>query len=151
MNLTFFLFLFSLLHPQQPHAFQSRDFLRKLAVGKEVQFNILYSVGTANREHGLVTLPDGSSLLETLVSEGMVKLREDAAKRSDQGEDGPFVEKLRIYEDQAQTAQKGQWSTDDDGLIDAQYDSPRDPHAFLEEHKEKHIDCGLARSLSLNS
>jgi len=112
-------------------------------VGKEVQFNVLYTVAAITREYGLITLPDGRSLVETLVSEGIVKLRDDAGKRDDQTENDTLVEKLRIFEDQARSAQKGVWNTSDDGQIDVKYEPPENPQAFLEEHKEHEIDGKL--------
>lgn len=127
----------------QPFAFQSRDFLRRTVVGKKVQFRVLYSVASMNREYGIVTLQDGRNLVELVVSEGVVKVRDDAGRREEQPEHETLIEKLRIMEDQAQTAGKGVWNADDDGKIEARYESPSDPDSFLEEHKGKKIDGEL--------
>jgi len=100
-----------------------------------VQFSITQTVPNTNRDLGIVTLADGRSLLEVLVSEGQVKLRDDAQKI----ENDVLVDKLRKYEDQARSAGMGVWNTTDDGHIDARYELPSSPQDFLEEHKGKQI------------
>lgn len=100
---------------------------------------ILYT-SPAGREYGLVTLPDGTSLVEVLVNEGVVKVRDDAGKHSEQAGHEPLIEMLRIYEEQAKDAQKGTWNQEDDGLIDSTFESPSNPQEFLEEHKGRPID-----------
>lgn len=125
-------------------AFQSRDFLRKAAVGKEVKFQVLYSVPNTNREYGLVLLPNGESLLEKAVSEGWVEVRKDAGKRENQPDNEPMIEKLKALEVTAKTERRGIWCAsddDDDGRIETNYESPPASEAvgFLEKHKGRTI------------
>lgn len=108
--------------------------MRKLVVDKDVQFTV-QPASNSGRDYGLVFLADGRSLLEVLVSEGQVRLRDDSHK----GEKNALVEKLRVSEEQARNAGKGIWSTTDDGYIDARYDFPISAQSFLEEHKGSQI------------
>ncbi|KAI5791855.1 hypothetical protein EDC01DRAFT_788255 [Geopyxis carbonaria] len=132
----------------EPFAFQSRDALRKLAVGKEVTFTVLYNVASMNRDYGVVTLPDGQNLVEVVIQEGIAKLRDDAGKRDDQAINETLVEKLRIYESQARSSEKGVWSLEDDGRIECRNDSPSDAAGFLDDHKQKNIDAIVERVIS---
>lgn len=135
--------------PGQPYAFESRDFLRKLAVGKEVQFLKLYQVPTTGREYGTVTLPDGRSLIELALEEGMVKLRDDG-KREDEPENEATLEKLRLLEANAKAEGKGIWGASQDGRIDSRYEAPEDPIQFLGTFKGKPIE-GKDRDITIQS
>jgi staphylococcal nuclease domain-containing protein 1 len=68
------------------HAFESREFLRKLLVGKEITYNIEYTTSTNAREYGTVTLPvtisGETDLTRILVKEGMVRVRTVDGKKS---------------------------------------------------------------------
>ncbi|KAA8913870.1 hypothetical protein FN846DRAFT_37244 [Sphaerosporella brunnea] len=130
---------------EEPHAFASRDFIRKRYVGKEVQFTITNSA--TGREYGFITLPDGRSLLELVVAEGVVKVRDDAGRRDDQAEHEHLIEKLRIYEDQARSAGKGLWSRTEDGQIETKYEL-ESPSQFLEEYKGKAVPAIVERVIS---
>lgn len=131
----------------EPYAFESRDFLRKLAVGKEVQFLRLYQVPTTGREYGTVTLPDGRSLIELALEEGMVKLRDDG-KREDELENEATLEKLRPLEASARAEGKGVWGVSQDGRIDSRYEAPEAPVQFLGTYKGKPIDAIIERVIS---
>lgn len=125
----------------QPYAFESRDFLRKLVVGKEIKFTVLYQVPNTSHEYGMVTLSTGQSLVELALAEGMVKLRDDAGRRNDQPEGEALLEQLRVLESNARMEAKGMWSTTEDGRIESRYENPSDPLEFLEKHKGKPINC----------
>lgn len=131
----------------EPYAFESRDFLRKLAVDKEVQFLKLYQAPTTGREFGTVTLLDGRSLIELALEEGMVKLRDDG-KRDDLPDNEATMEKLRLLENKARMEGKGVWSVSQDGQIDSRYESPNDPVQFLENYKGKPIEAIVERVIS---
>ncbi|KAI5843400.1 hypothetical protein DFP73DRAFT_479194 [Morchella snyderi] len=131
----------------EPYAFESRDFLRKLAVGKEVQFLKLYEVPATGREYGTVTLHDGRPLIELALEEGMVKLRDDG-KREDQPENEATLEKLRLLEANARAEEKGMWGGSQDGRIDSRYEAPEDPVQFLVRYKGKPIDAIIERVIS---
>ncbi|KAI5808391.1 hypothetical protein BZA77DRAFT_362519 [Pyronema omphalodes] len=112
---------------------------------------VLYNVPQINREYGMIVLEDGRNLAEVLVDEGLVKVREDSAKRTgdaENSEEGILLQKLQIYEEQARDAGKGVWSRDDDGRIEAVYENPSDPAAFLEMYKGKEIDAIIERVIS---
>ena len=64
-----------LTHLLQAFAFDSRDFLRRLVVGKVIQFQVLYSIPTGvKRDYGVVMLQGGQKLPQAAVSEGWVSL-----------------------------------------------------------------------------
>lgn len=58
----------------QPWGWQSREFLRKLAVGYPVTFKVDYTVPAINREFGTIML-NGESIARTVVSEGWARVR----------------------------------------------------------------------------
>ncbi|CUS08392.1 unnamed protein product [Tuber aestivum] len=134
----------------EPFAFQSRDFLRKATVGKEVKFQVLYTVPNTNREYGLVLLPNGESLLEKTVSEGWVKVREDAGKRENQPDNETTIEKLKELEVTASTERKGVWCASDDGRIETNYEYPPASEAvgFLEKHKGRTVSGIIERVIA---
>lgn len=140
MQLIFLLFT-------QPYAFESRDFFRKLVVGKEVKFTTLYQVPTTGREYGTVVLSTGQSLIELALAEGMVRLREDTGKREDQPESEALLEKLRGLESNARSEGKGMWSITEDGRIDSRYETPSEPLEFLEKYKGKPINGKILQLL----
>lgn len=65
----------------EQYAFESRDFLRRLTVGKVIMFEILYQIPNTKREYGLVYLQDGTQLPEEAVKQGWLKLRDDAGRK----------------------------------------------------------------------
>ncbi|KAI5279627.1 hypothetical protein KEM52_004319, partial [Ascosphaera acerosa] len=96
-----------------PLSFQSREFLRQLLVGRIVQFSVLYTVPTSNREYGIVVLPNSpgpKTLPELCVAEGWVRLREDASRREPANDEtAAYLDKLAALESQAKAAGKGVW------------------------------------------
>uniref|UniRef100_A0A7S2RCV2 Uncharacterized protein n=1 Tax=Mucochytrium quahogii TaxID=96639 RepID=A0A7S2RCV2_9STRA len=60
----------------EPFAFQSREFLRKLAVGKAVRFKVEYSVPSINRQFGAVYLENKENLCVTIAREGWARVKE---------------------------------------------------------------------------
>ncbi|KAF7716386.1 RNA-induced silencing complex, nuclease component [Penicillium ucsense] len=109
----------------EPYAFQSREFLRELLVGKVIQFHVVYSIPTgAKREYGIIRLPGFDAQLPDIsVQEGWSKVREEAGKRSDDSEETlALLDRLRALESLAQDESKGLWSSSDKGLIDTTYE-----------------------------
>lgn len=93
------------LSSNESHGFESREYLRKLTVGKPVQFKVLYIVN--NREYGDVRSPAFDSLIERELAEGIVKLRNDAsAKESYETYRG----KLDQAQSKAQAGKNGVWA-----------------------------------------
>lgn len=130
----------------EPWAFQSRDALRKLLVGKAVQFSVLYAIPNTNREYGIIYLMDGHMLPEDMVKEGWLKLREDAGKKENSEEALAQIEKLRQLETAARNEEKGLWAKES-GKITVQHDLG-DAQAFLETWKGKSVDGVVERVFS---
>ncbi|KAF1344015.1 hypothetical protein BDV97DRAFT_373567 [Delphinella strobiligena] len=131
----------------EPFAFESRDFLRKLCVGKVVQFNTLYNIPTPSpRDYGTVTLQNGQQLLDLVVREGMVKLRDDAGKKEESSQGTELLERLQALEAHAKADEKGLWQRNIQRIDNANEIS--DPRQFVETHKGKPIDGIVERVLS---
>lgn len=133
--------------PSQPFAFESRDFIRKLCVGKVVQFTPLYNIPTPSpRDYGTVTLQNGQPLLDLVVREGMVKLRDDAGKKEESAQGTELLERLQALEAHAKADEKGLWQRDLARIENAHEMS--DPKAFVESWKGKPVDAIVERVLS---
>jgi staphylococcal nuclease domain-containing protein 1 len=127
-------------------AFESRDALRKMVVGKNVQFQVLYTIPNTKREYGVVFLNDGRRLPEMMIEEGWLKLREDAGRKEDSEEALQQLDKLRLLEATARSEDKGLWQTSG-GRINVQHDMG-DAQKFLDTWKGKTIDGLVERVLS---
>ncbi|GAB2257923.1 hypothetical protein Droror1_Dr00014083 [Drosera rotundifolia] len=89
----------------EPFAWDSKEYLRKLTIGKEVSFTVEYTVPTIGREFGLVFL--GSQNVAALVlSHGWAKVREQGQQR----EVTPYVTELLKLEQQAKDQCLGKWT-----------------------------------------
>ncbi|BGP48403.1 hypothetical protein JCM10450v2_004276 [Rhodotorula kratochvilovae] len=137
----------------EPWAFESRDYLRALVVGKEVSFTLSYTVPTSNLEFGIVYAPsaDGSQedvdVAAELVRAGWAKVR-DAPRRDqangDDDESAATAQRrafLRDLEDEAKVMARGLWSADRPPKRRVDYMMPEDPVAFLAKHKGKPLDA----------
>ncbi|KAH8660668.1 hypothetical protein BGZ60DRAFT_381959 [Tricladium varicosporioides] len=127
-------------------AFESRDALRKMVVGKHIQFQVLYTIPNTKREYGVVFLNDGRRLPEEMVKEGWIKLREDAGRKEDTEEALQQLDKLRLLEATARSEDLGLWQTSG-GRINVQHDMG-DAQSFLENWKGKALDGLVERVLS---
>ncbi|KAL2370752.1 hypothetical protein RJ035_001696 [Blastomyces gilchristii] len=130
----------------EPFAFQSREFLRELLVGKVIKFQVLYTVPTTKREYGIVKLPNTQELPELCVAEGWVKVREDAGKREESEDTLTLLDKLRDLENRARTESKGVWGSTS-GDLETAHEVP-DPKALIESEKGNQIDAVVERVLS---
>ncbi|CAK7336878.1 unnamed protein product [Dovyalis caffra] len=90
----------------EPFAWDSREYLRKLCIGKEVTFKVDYAVPSIGREFGSVFLGDKNVAL-LVVSEGWAKVREQGQQK---GEASPFLAELLRLEEQAKQQGLGRWS-----------------------------------------
>ncbi|XP_014501824.1 ribonuclease TUDOR 1 [Vigna radiata var. radiata] len=90
----------------EPFAWESREFLRKLCIGKEVTFRVDYNVPAINRDFGTVFLGD-KNVAVLAVSEGWVKIREHGQQK---GEASPYLAELLRLEEQAKQEGLGRWS-----------------------------------------
>ncbi|KAF2681764.1 hypothetical protein K458DRAFT_420522 [Lentithecium fluviatile CBS 122367] len=128
-------------------AFESRDFLRRLLVGKVVQFRVLYKIPTgANREYGIVSLPNRTQLPEQAVAEGWLKLRDDAGRKDDSDDAAALLEKLQVLEARAKADSKGLWQ-ESGGRISSSSELS-DPKKFVEENKGKDISAIVEKVLA---
>lgn len=124
----------------EPFAFASRDYLRKLLVGKEIRFRVLYQIPTTKRDYGLIYTPDGKMFPELLVQDGWVKMREDAGKREESEEVTQLIEKLQAAEAHAKADSKGLWADDQSvGRVECAFEVP-DAKSFVEQEKGKNIE-----------
>lgn len=124
-------------------ALQSRDFLRTMVVGREISFEVSYTVpgnattGSGQMEFGDVILskPDGSNVDVALavVSAGASKVRESRNTEQEGAAEQGRKQQLREAEEAARSAGKGIW---EEGLSrpEVSYNMPDDPDAFLAEH-----------------
>lgn len=94
----------------EPFAFQSREYLRNLVVGKPVQCTVAYTVPTSGREFGTARLQDGTDLPDELVKAGWLKVREEAGRKDESEEVTERIEKLRSLESAAKADSKGLWA-----------------------------------------
>ncbi|KAL9635577.1 MAG: hypothetical protein Q9164_003366 [Protoblastenia rupestris] len=123
----------------EPYAFQSRDFIRRMTVGKVIQFTILYSIPTgAKRDYGRVYLQSGEILPDSSISEGWVKLRDDASRKDDSDGSKELLDSFQLLEEKARSALKGLWSSSG-GNIQTSYEIP-DSKAFVEKWKGKPLE-----------
>ncbi len=131
----------------EPFAFESRDFLRRLLVGKVVRFQVLYKIPTgANREYGLIVLPNKISLPEEAVAEGWLKLRDDAGRKEDSEEAAQLLERLQMVEARARAESKGLWA-ESGGRINSSSELS-DTQKFVEDNKGRDIDAIVEKVLS---
>ncbi|KAF2085495.1 hypothetical protein K490DRAFT_58641 [Saccharata proteae CBS 121410] len=130
----------------EPFAFDSRDFLRRLVVGRVVNFRVLYTIPTgAKRDYGIVSLPGGATLPEQSVAEGWLRIRDDAGRKDDSDESASILQKLEALEAHARLQGKGLWA-EDGGHIES-YELP-DPKAFVSSWKGKELDGIVEKVLS---
>ncbi|KAK1239192.1 hypothetical protein MKX08_006253 [Trichoderma sp. CBMAI-0020] len=129
----------------EPFAFQSREYLRNLVVGKPVQCTVLYTIPTTGREFGTAQLKDGTLLPDELIKAGWLKVREDAGRKEESEELLDRLETLRSLESEAKSSSKGLWSGVN-GTIEVQNDlgGPE----FLTQWKGKTVDGIVERVLS---
>lgn len=129
----------------EPFAFQSREYLRNLVVGKPVQVTVHYTIPTSGRDFGTAQLKDGTELPDELVKSGWVKVREEAGRTDDSEEILAKIESLRALESQAKGEAKGIWAGVG-GVIELQNDlgGPE----FLTQWKGKTVDGIVERVLA---
>ncbi|KZV57932.1 nuclease domain-containing protein 1-like [Dorcoceras hygrometricum] len=90
----------------EPFAWDSREFLRKLCIGKEVTFKVDYTVASINREFGTVFIGD-KNLALIVVAAGWAKVKDVGQQK---GEVSPFLAELLRLEEQAKQQGVGRWS-----------------------------------------
>lgn len=99
-----------------------------------MQFKILYKIPTgANREYGLISLPNRTNLPELAVAEGWLKLRDDAGRKEDSEEAAAILEKLQMFEARARAESKGLWQ--ESGARASSSSELTDAKQFVEDNK----------------
>ncbi|KAI8544128.1 hypothetical protein RHMOL_Rhmol08G0271500 [Rhododendron molle] len=88
----------------EPFAWESREYLRKLCIGKDVTFRVDYTL--PSREFGSVFLGDKNVSL-MVVADGWAKVREQSQQK---GDASPFLAELLRLEEQAKQQGLGRWS-----------------------------------------
>lgn len=94
------------LQSNEKYAFEARELLRTLLVGKQVKFWVLYQ-NASNREFGDISTPIFLSLIEYVLSKGAAKLKDNLNSFDDDDED---IEKFKKVQKEAETAKVGIWN-----------------------------------------
>jgi staphylococcal nuclease domain-containing protein 1 len=94
------------LQTNEKYAFEARELLRNLLVGKQVKFWVLYKSNT-NREFGDISSPIFQSLIEYVLSKGAAKLRDNVSSSFGNEEDD--IEKLSKVQKEAELNKIGLW------------------------------------------
>ncbi|KAF9962841.1 hypothetical protein BGZ65_007643 [Modicella reniformis] len=118
----------------EPFAFDARNYLRKLLLGKEVMFRVDYTVPTTGREYGTLNL-NQENVAHMLVREGWADVREVRASDAENVD----VEALHSYRAEAQAAKRGIWQENESGIRKAHYNLEGDAAEFLEKYKGKEL------------
>ncbi|KAG9295989.1 hypothetical protein G9A89_011841 [Geosiphon pyriformis] len=120
----------------EPFAFDSREFLRRLLVGKEVSFCIAYTTPNS-REYGSIFLNNGENVTFQALREGWVKVRERKNKGDSSVDE---LEVLSVIEKAAQDAQKGIWGDKEKASRVVNYNLQGDTADFLKKYKKTPIN-----------
>lgn len=121
----------------EPWAFESREFLRAMAVGKEISFTSIHSLPSNDdipRDLGSAEI-NGVDLSSELLKHGWAKLKE--IKREPTEEDL----RKRDIENEARTAGKGIWNPHGQQARVVHHTMPVDSQAFVTEWKGKLLDA----------
>ncbi|KAJ3488096.1 hypothetical protein NLI96_g3083 [Meripilus lineatus] len=117
--------------------YESREFLRGLAVGKSVTFTVMHSVSTTDdvpRDIGHAQI-NGADLASELLKNGWAKVKE--LKREPTEED----QRRRDLESEAKAQGAGIHNSHGPQARTVNYSMPADPQAFITEWKGKPIDA----------
>ncbi|THH26712.1 hypothetical protein EUX98_g7479 [Antrodiella citrinella] len=121
----------------EPWAYESREFLRALTVGKAITFTTVHSLPPNDdvpRDIGSGEV-GGVDLVSEVIKNGWGKLKE--LKRDPTEEDL----KRRELEDEAKAAGKGIWNPHGPKAREVHYMMPEDSQGFISEWKGKSIDA----------
>lgn len=91
----------------------------------------------SQREFCQVTLQNGQQLPEVSISEGFLKLRDEAGAREENEDLKSYIDKLRALEARAKADNKGLWSSSAEKVSTSHELS--DPAAFVEKWKGKQL------------
>ncbi|KAF3014257.1 hypothetical protein G7054_g7521 [Neopestalotiopsis clavispora] len=125
-------------------AFQSREYLRGIVLGKMVKCNVYYTIPSSGREYGTVQLQDGTELPLDAVKAGWLKVREDAGRKEESEDLLAKIDELKEAESQAKADEKGVHGKG--GSIEVQNDLGTPD--FFNQWKGKTVDGVVERVLS---
>jgi staphylococcal nuclease domain-containing protein 1 len=91
----------------EPFAWDSREFLRKKCIGKDVTFKVDYTVPAINREFGMVMLGSENVAFD-VVSQGWAKVRQQGSQNNEVS--SAYLTELTEREEKAQTQGYGIWT-----------------------------------------
>ena len=118
-----------------------------MAIGKVIQFNVLYSVTTSTkRDYGTFMLQSGESFPEASIEESWVKLRNDAGRKEESQESKDLLSTLELKEQKAKTSSQGVWASTG-GRIENSYEIP-DLKGFVEKSKGQQLPAIVERVLT---
>jgi staphylococcal nuclease domain-containing protein 1 len=121
----------------EPWAFESREFLRAFAVGKEIAFISTHSMPSNDevpRDFGTAEI-GGLDVASELLKSGWAKVKE--LKREPTEEDS----RKKDLENEAKSAGKGLWNPHGPQARAVHHTMPEDSQAFVNEWKGKQIDA----------
>lgn len=121
----------------EPWAFESREFLRALAVGKEISFTSTHSLPPNDdmpRDFGTAEI-GGVDIASELLKNGWAKVKE--IKREPTDEDT----RKRELENEAKSAGKGLWNPHGPKARAVHHTMPTDSQTFVSEWKGKSLDA----------
>ena len=118
----------------EPYAFESREYLRKRLIGQEISYTIDFQIPKSGRCICTVFLGrDSENIIESLLSEGLVKLRPRSVKNAT---DTGTYQRLVLLDEKAQEERRGLHSADPASahVRDLTW-SLDDPKEFLDQHR----------------
>ncbi|KAF9648581.1 transcription factor [Thelephora ganbajun] len=122
---------------EEDWAFESREFLRSLTIGKEITFTSTHSISSSvdnTRDIGTAEI-NGLDVTIEILKNGWAKLKE--LKREPTEEDL----KRREAETEAKNGEKGIWNPHDSQARTVEYNMPVDSQAFMTTWKGKPVDA----------
>jgi staphylococcal nuclease domain-containing protein 1 len=126
------------VEPDQPYAFDAREFLRQKCVGKEVVF-LKEATTTSGNDRGTLYLgkdvATGENINEAIIAAGLVEVRRLNKPNEDEA-------RLVAIEEQAKSSCLGKWSKDSesDHVRNMKY-SLENPKTFVDSLKQKPVDA----------
>lgn len=122
----------------EPYAFETREFLRKKLVGREISYTVDFTIPQSNRLMCTVYLgkdkETGENIIESLLSEGLVELRQQTGARANDVK----YQRLTVIDEQAKSNKRGRHS---DQLSDVHVRNIKwtldNPKQFVDEHKSQ--------------